>query len=122
MFNRWLGAFMAILTIVVLVSIVSCQKTDNQAQTKIDTLHIGYESCIKPILDSKCVQCHATGNTSGYVNLDSYEHAKPFGINGNLYGSVQHLDGNVAMPPGGTKLDSSSLFLIKKWVQEGCLP
>lgn len=101
----------------------SCKKPKlSNTSNGCDTSHVHYNTCIKPVLDKYCVGCHKTGNTSGYVNLDSYLNARPFGINGNLYGSCQHLDGNVAMPPNGLpKLDTMNLFLIRKWCISGCL-
>lgn len=104
--------------------LTACKKnaiTPNNTSTTCDTAFVRYTTCIKPILDKYCVQCHATGNTSGYVNLDSYINAKPYGLNGNLYGSCQRLDGNVGMPPNGLpKLDTMNLFLIRKWCKGGC--
>jgi hypothetical protein len=103
--------------------VISCKKPNHSiSKSDCDTSQVRYVTCVKAILDKYCVGCHKTGNTSGYVNLDSYLNAKPFGINGNLYGSCQHLDGNVAMPPNGLpKLDSMNLFLIRKWCISGCL-
>lgn len=101
----------------------SCIKNNatKNTESQCDTTMVRYTTCIKPILDKYCVTCHKTGNTSGYVNLDSYKNAKPFGINGNLYGSCQRLDNNVGMPPNGLpKLDTMNLFLIRKWCETGC--
>lgn len=124
MFNRISGFLMAVVVIAIFIDF-SCKKSDVAKTTNTntcDTSNVRYTTCIKPILDKYCVSCHATGNTSGYVNLDSYLHAKPFGINGNLYGSCQRLDGNVGMPPNGLpKLDTMNLFLIRKWCAGGCL-
>lgn len=96
---------------------VGCKKdaVNNNSNPEIDTVKVSYNQHIAKILQTSCISCHSTGNTSGYVNLDSYENAKPYGINGNLYGCVQHLDGNVAMPVGAPKLDSAKLLLIKRW-------
>lgn len=110
-----------LLMIVVFMSLQSCKNSHTIPQLP-DTLHIGYNEFIKTIIDKNCVKCHATGNTSGYVNLDSYENVKPYAVNGNLYGSIQHLDGSVAMPIGAPKLDSNDLFLVRKWIDDGILP
>lgn len=102
-------------------SVVSCKKTETvTAQINVDTVKVTYNNQIAPILAANCISCHKTGNTSGYVNLDSYINAKPFGINGNLYGCVQRLDGNVGMPIGAPKLDSLKLLLIKRWCLLKC--
>ena len=111
--------------LVMVLFLFSCKKTETvekniQQPCYIDTLNVTYNNQIAPILNTDCIRCHKTGNTSGYVNLDSYINAKPFGINGNLYGCVQRLDGNVGMPIGAPKLDSLKLLLIKRWCLLQC--
>jgi len=111
--------------LVMVLFLFSCKKTETvekniQQPCYIDTLNVTYNNQIAPILNTDCNRCHKTGNTSGYVNLDSYINAKPFGINGNLYGCVQRLDGNVGMPIGAPKLDSLKLLLIKRWCLLQC--
>ena len=109
--------------LVMILCLFSCKKTEtanNQQPCYIDTVNVTYNNQIAPILNTDCVSCHKTSNTSGYVNLDSYINAKPYGINGNLYGCVQRLDGNVAMPIGAPKLDSLKLLLIKRWCLLQC--
>lgn len=97
-------------------NLCSCERPSKVVPIQLkDTLNVTYTNAIAQILSNDCTKCHKTGNTSGYVNLDSYENAKPYGLNGNLYGCVQHLDGNVSMPIGAPKLDSTNLLLIKRW-------
>ena len=102
--------------IIISYAIPACNTTTNVDHDKSeDTLNVTYSNSISEILSVSCIKCHKTGNTSGYVNLDSYENVKPFGLNGNLYGCVQRLDGNAGMPIGAPKLDSMKLLMIKRW-------
>ena len=81
-----------------------------------DTINITYTGRIKPILDSKCIGCHNTSNTSGSgVNLDNYNSAKASAINGSLFGSVNHSTGYIAMPQGGNKLPQCEIDAIRIW-------
>ncbi len=103
----------------------SCENADTPVVEKplCDTSKVSYVTCVKPILDKHCVGCHATGNTSGYVNLDNYSDAKMFGVSGELYGCSAHVDGFLYMPPNGAaSMDTMSLIIIKKWTDQGCLP
>ncbi|MFZ9632199.1 MAG: hypothetical protein ACO3A5_07965 [Bacteroidia bacterium] len=124
MYNKPSSLVISLLIAFVLItfsSISSCKTSPSIDQVKTrDTVTVTYSNSISEILATNCIKCHKTGNTSGYVNLDSYENAKPFGLNGNLYGCVQHLDGNVGMPIGAPKLDSMNLLLIKRWCKLQC--
>jgi hypothetical protein len=124
MFKKFIHSISIVILILILsiIGLFSACKDSPVAQQEIikDTANVTYTNSISEILSANCLRCHNTGNTSGYVNLDSYENAKPFGINGNLYGCVQRLDGNVGMPIGAPKLDSLNLLLIKRWTILHC--
>ena len=86
---------------------------DPAAQT-CDTLNVGYQARIEPIMKNNCVSCHSGSGASANVSLDSYENVKQATISRNLYGSVAHTS-EKPMPQGG-KLTDCQIAQIKKWV------
>ncbi|MCB0515935.1 MAG: hypothetical protein R2798_03905 [Chitinophagales bacterium] len=69
------------------------------------------------ILQAKCVLCHNPSLPSGNILLDNNTGIEEVGANGRLWGSVNALEGYVAMPQGGDMLDSCSLAKIWAWMQ-----
>src|SRR5690349_8128887 len=81
-----------------------------------DTLNIGYQNRIEPIMKSNCVSCHSGSGASGNVSLDTYENVKQATISRNLYGAVAHTSSK-PMPQGGNKFPDCDIKAIKKWME-----
>lgn len=108
------------LPILFLIGVHACKKAvqPQPNATACDSSRVTYNTCILPILKQYCISCHAKKNTSGGVYFDEYDMTKLIAQDGDLWGVVEHLDGYPYMPPVQTKIDSQSLFLIRKWIQE----
>lgn len=121
MINRCCRILLGLGIVAGMLFLMQCKKskvTANPSTTlSCDSTHVKYTSCIKPILSKYCVSCHATGNTSGGLALDNYEIAKAVALDGDLWGTVEHLDGYPYMPPQPARIDSASRLLIKNWIQ-----
>lgn len=79
-----------------------------------------YAAVISPLLSNKCTFCHKPGNLSGNIDLSTYNAARTQALNGNLFGSISHSDGYVAMPVGG-KLSDCEIEQVREWVNAGAL-
>ena len=79
---------------------------------------ITYAVDIKPIMEKYCVQCHNTNQKAGY-NLFEVSHVKRAGANGELVGTMRHLDGYDPMPAYADKLDEATLAKVETWVKSG---
>ncbi|MFC5269742.1 c-type cytochrome [Adhaeribacter terreus] len=83
-----------------------------------DTLNIGYQARIEPIVKNNCVTCHSGSGASGNVSLDSYQGVKDATISRNLYGAISHTSSK-PMPQDGNKLPDCDIIAIKKWIDSG---
>jgi mono/diheme cytochrome c family protein len=83
-----------------------------------DTLNVGYQARIEPIIKNNCISCHTGSGAGGNVNLDSYQGVKDATLSRNLYGAVSHTT-DKPMPQGGNKLPDCDIKAIKKWIENG---
>jgi mono/diheme cytochrome c family protein len=95
---------------------------NNSCKAACDTTKFTYTAVIDPIMKKNCVGCH-TGATAANKNVDlsTYAGTKASALSGQLYKSVAHLPGAVAMPPSGTALSTCEVTQIKKWIAAGAL-
>ena len=102
------------------ISLQSCyyDKYEELKVTGCDTTNVGYQSQIKPILESYCTTCHSGNSPSGGLSLDSYSKARDCGQTGKLVGSVIW-DGSASRMPQGAsaRIDDCSLAKIRLWVK-----
>ncbi len=93
-----------------------------------------YQANIKPLLDSKCIQCHVPGG-AGYeksgLRLDSYEEimkGTKFGavvvpgsrVSSTLYRLVSgQADPSIRMPHGQDPLPEADVEMIGSWIDQG---
>jgi len=101
---------------------VSQGSKNNSCTAGCDSTKFAYTSIIDPMMKKYCVGCH-TGGTAANKNVDlnTYSGVKAVALTGQLYKSVAHLSGAVAMPPSGTALSKCEITQIKKWVAAGAL-
>lgn len=83
-----------------------------------DDNQFSYALVIKPLVDTKCVNCHKPGTLSGNVDLSTYPAIKAQVINGKFLGSITHSVGYTPMPQGG-KLSDCEIIQITNWINEG---
>jgi len=84
-----------------------------QLSSQCDTSNVTYTNSISTIMSSYCTNCHGAG-ASGGLDLRTYELVK---ANANtIYGSINHDNGFVAMPKGGSQLDDCTLLKVKAWI------
>jgi hypothetical protein len=81
-----------------------------------DTLNINFDKSIMPILQANCIACHSAKQSSGGVDLSTYEKIVPYITNGKLYGSIMHLAGYKPMPTVSSQLSKCDLATIRKWL------
>ena len=85
---------------------------------------------VKPLLESRCVECHRGVKAKGGLRLDSADGAKRGGdsgpalIAGNVQESelirrVNSQDADVVMPPNGNRLSAAETSLLTLWIKEG---
>lgn len=103
-------------------------------QTGCGEKALTYQANIKPILDAKCVQCHAPGGAgfakSG-LRLDSYDammKGTRFGavvvpgssVSSTLYRLVAgQADPSIRMPHGQSALPDEDVATIAAWIDQG---
>ncbi len=106
MFNKW----------------VAQGAKNNSCTAACDTTKFTYTAVINPMMKRYCVGCH-TGATAGNKNVDlsTYAGVHAAAISGQLYKSVAHLAGAVAMPPSGTSLSTCEVTQVRKWIEAGAL-
>ena len=87
--------------------------------TQCDSTNVSYSKTIVPIVSSSCNSCHSTARHEGNVITDTYAGLSTVALNGKLWGGVNHEQGFVAMPNGGSKLPTCELAQIKNWINQG---
>jgi hypothetical protein len=106
MFNKWVGQ----------------GAKNNSCVAACDTTKFTYTAVIDPMMKRYCVGCHTGATTTNKnVDLSTYAGVRTAALSGQLYKSVAHLAGAIAMPPSGTALSSCEVTQIKKWIAAGAL-
>ena len=91
-----------------------------------------FESKIRPLLASKCYQCHGqeSKKSKGGLRLDSQDGLLKGGDSGPIYvigepdeslliKAVRYKDEDLRMPPGGEKLTGAQVADLEAWVKMG---
>ena len=89
---------------------------------------VDYQAEIQPILNNSCTGCHAYGNSSGGLNLTSYDALMSNNVvvpgdasSSSLYERIIRPESQAGdMPPAGS-LSQSNIDLIAQWINEGAL-
>jgi hypothetical protein len=109
----------SILVSVIFLTIVNSCYYDSEEvlypklSSQCDTSNVTYTGSISTIMSSYCTNCHGIG-ASGGLDLRTYEEVKAYA--NQIYGSMNHETGYIAMPKGGSKLDDCTLLQVKVWV------
>lgn len=83
---------------------------------------ITYNTNIKPLIDSSCLNCHSDPTRNGApFSLTNFEQLSFIAENGALLGALNKQTGETgAMPPTG-RLPQSTIDLIAQWIEDGQL-
>ena len=120
--------------IIATLVLVSCTRDRAQnpasARTICDSVHVSYQTCIKPIFISNCYSCHSDiASQSGSVGFDIENfsllktYLSYYYHNDSIYGSkfmreINQQSGVLIMPPS-YKMPDSSIALIRYWIANG---
>ncbi len=94
------------------------------------TENVDFFRDVKPLLESRCGDCHRGMKAKGGLRLDSEEFARKGGDSGPAYEAgnavesellrrVRSTDSDEVMPPKGNRLTESEVSLLTRWIQEG---
>lgn len=85
-----------------------------------DSSSFKFAADVQPILQTHCTGCHGgTGNTGGYILLDTYDAVKQRVDYSSLLPSITHAVGADPMPQNGNKLNDCKITVIRKWIEAG---
>jgi mono/diheme cytochrome c family protein len=108
------------------VAVSSAALVNLRADDKVD-----FAKSIKPIFESRCVQCHGPKKQKGELRLDSKDAALKGGESGKTIVVSKPDESDIVrrislpkdhddiMPPKGEPLTKEQIEAIKKWVEEG---
>lgn len=86
-----------------------------------DTNTVTFNKTIQPILQTWCVGCHNSTNSSSGVDVSNYGGVIASIENNRLLGSIKYLSGFKKMPQNGSQLSDCEISKISKWIREGAL-
>jgi hypothetical protein len=85
-----------------------------------DTTSVSFSSDIVPILTNNCYGCHSNLNAPSFGGgLRLEDHQDVASNSERIIGAVNHNEGFLPMPKGGTKLDPCPINLIEAWASAG---
>jgi len=82
---------------------------------------VSYSQKVIPVFQQFCYSCHTGSFPSGGIVMGTYNTDKAIGLNGKLYGSINHASGFSPMPKGMSKMNACQIAVIKKWIDAGLL-
>ncbi|HVJ45130.1 MAG TPA: DUF1549 domain-containing protein, partial [Luteolibacter sp.] len=94
---------------------------------------VDYFKDVRPILETKCYDCHNGGKVKGDLRLDSLENALKGGsdegasiVRGKpgespLIHRITTDDEDLVMPPKGARLTKDEISILEKWISEGAV-
>ena len=78
-----------------------------------------YANDIVPLLVAHCNRCHRNDRQDGNVNLEGYQHVKPYVDDGSLYGSTIHDPRWPVMPTSGVRIPICEIEKMRIWIENG---
>ena len=110
---------------IIALALVACKSGEKSAKSTATTtpapLPPGtpvFATDIKPIMDMYCVRCHNENEKAGY-NFKEVSSVKKAGKNGELLGSIKHLENFDPMPAHADPLDAATIAKIENWIKTG---
>lgn len=83
--------------------------------TPITTV-VKYESDLKPIIESNCINCHSAGSFKPFVNYNQVKDNID-----NIINRIQRPNGDPLKMPQGGSLSSNQINLFVKWKADGLI-
>ncbi len=92
---------------------------------------VDFETAIRPLLESRCLECHDTATLKGGIGLETFHHAhlptdagESIFVPGKpgasvLLRVVRETDPEKRMPPKGEPLTAAETDLLERWIREG---
>jgi mono/diheme cytochrome c family protein len=84
-----------------------------------DTLDVTWTGNILPLIQSRCIGCHAGSNSSSGLDLTNWNVANGLASNGQLAGAIQHWPSFAPMPPAGPMLSECEIRRFLIWIDNG---
>ncbi len=101
--------------------------------TQSATGGVDYFKQIRPLLESRCYDCHQGGKAQGDLRLDDHvsvltggDYDGPAIVPGDIDASalldrITSEDEDVVMPPKGDRLTDEEVALLRRWIKEGAV-
>lgn len=101
--------------------------------TSADKTGVDYFNEIRPLLESRCYDCHQGGKSQGGLRIDDHasvlkggDSAEPAIVPGNIHESelierITSKDQSLVMPPKGDPLSDKEVALLKRWITGGAV-
>ncbi len=91
---------------------------------------LGFETNIRPILQTRCMGCHNPEKLKGNLDMTTYDSLLAGSSSGKivnpgkpdespLLGVIMHTR-EPRMPPSGSKIPDAEILAIRTWIQQGC--
>ena len=113
------------LIIVLMLGVAFFVSCDSRTQQDLEGIVTNptYVKNIKPIMDSKCVNCHSQNGQGNYPDLDTYQAVKSAqdGTNSDklLCSMLASSCTSDRMPKSDAPLSNGSINTIKNWIEQG---
>jgi uncharacterized membrane protein len=101
---------------------LSCTTDSISDLTVIETIdEVSYQRDVKPLIDSKCNNCHGNPPTFGApTSYTTYENVRNAVLNQGLIDRITRPENTSgAMPLGGPRLSQNEINIIIQWSEEG---
>jgi hypothetical protein len=117
------------ITIITLIIFIlsmqsGCRKDMQLPDASCDTVHT-FKDAVMPILTTNCrlSGCHIGSNPPNGVSFNTYAEVKSqlalFNGIPKLLGVIRHDNGFDPMPKDSPKLDTCSIYKIRRWIEDG---
>lgn len=112
-----------ILSGLCLMALAACESLNEEdlfgADPVCEVQSVSYTQDVLPILQSRCLGCHASGIAQGNVVLEGIGNLTQVAASGRLVGAISHSPGYSAMPKNENKLSDCQILTIQTWVEDG---
>lgn len=119
-------------SVLVLLLATAVQSSIAFAQTDDPASEPYFESYIRPILVTRCYECHAGKDAESGLRVDSREGIRSGGDRGPavvpgkpedslLLEAISHSDPDLKMPPRGKRVSDETVVRFREWIRKGAV-
>ncbi|MCH2202554.1 MAG: SUMF1/EgtB/PvdO family nonheme iron enzyme [Fuerstiella sp.] len=92
--------------------------TETAEETELDEKNLVFQTRVRPLINSYCIECHAGAEPAGDIALDQFEHLAQVATTGrNQWKRVRDQLLAHAMPPEDKRqLDDSAIDFVTQWI------